>query len=307
MISQISWNLGDSSSPAQRTGLVHFWLSIPADQAQALWSSGFGTVSKNLISELTPDFSFTPDQVSLRDSISSLLNERGLDHPSSVQLMLATFLLSPPGLFMINNADKYFPGWFVNEYRAIYVNIESPVAVNQSITSTSTDQDSSASELPTPDFGPCPSTLQDWSTSRVHLNRLLGLSNLYFIDPEDKEIASELLGVRRSLASSIDLCDESSLEEFWGSDLGDRYWSLVRSGIQNEPLSDDDISIKDKCVTLLNPSLGGGFGKPRAINAFLVSMMYFAPGQMKVDNPEQKIPSWLLHSYNSIFADAIAS
>ena len=52
----------------------------------------------------------------------------------------------------------------------------------------------------------------------------------------------------------------------------------------------------------MSPSLGGGFGQPGAVNAMLVAMLYFLPGSMKVDDPETKLPAWLLPSYNDIFA-----
>ena len=86
--------------------------------------------------------------------------------------------------------------------------------------------------VPTPDFGPFPSSLEDLVVDRIHLNRLLGLSNLYYIDPEDQEIASELINLRSSLANLINSTPESELERLWSTDFGDRYWSLVRSGIQ---------------------------------------------------------------------------
>ena len=70
--------------------------------------------------------------------------------------------------------------------------------------------------------------------NRIQLNRLLGLSNLYYIDPEDQEILQELRQVRLSLIEAIERCPESDLDQLWSTDLGDRYWALVRSGIQKE-------------------------------------------------------------------------
>ena len=34
--------------------------------------------------------------------------------------------------------------------------------------------------------------------------------------------------------------DATELEKFWATEIGERYWALVRSGIQNEPLGDSD-------------------------------------------------------------------
>ena len=52
----------------------------------------------------------------------------------------------------------------------------------------------------------------------------------------------------------------------------------------------------------LNPSAGGGFGTAGAINSVLVAMVLFEPGTMKISGAEEKLPAWLLPSYQQIFA-----
>ena len=42
------------------------------------------------------------------------------------------------------------------------------------------------------DFGDFPNSLKELVNNRIQLNRMLGLSNLYYIDPEDEEILKEL-------------------------------------------------------------------------------------------------------------------
>ena len=118
-----------------------------------------------------------------------------------------------------------------------------------------------ATDLPQPDFGIFPTTLQELVGNRVQLNRLLGLSNLYYIDPEDQEILQELRQVRLSLIDAIERCAESELEQLWTTDLGDRYWALVRSGIQKEALTPAEENKKNSVTQALNSSTGGGFWK----------------------------------------------
>jgi hypothetical protein len=277
-----------------------------SDQLEVLWNLSFGDSTRILVRRLDSNFHFSSTQVQLRESIGSFFNDNGLNNPLIPQLMLANFLLSPPGLLQINNVDDYFPQWLASAYRELYEGV--------SITSSSTQNKSSQfTPNPTlntpssPEFGEFPSSLKELVSNRIHLNRLLGLSNLYYIDPEDREICSDLTTLRTSLAAAIDSCPENDLETLWSTDLGDRYWSLVRSGIQNEPLSSHDEAIKQATVTRLNPASQGGFGTPGAVNAFLVAMMYFLPGTMKVDDADQKIPSWLLANYKSIFAQAMSA
>lgn len=303
------WSLGDSPYRAgQRDGFVQFWLAAPLDQLDALWNSGFGITSRKLIEELAPDHNFTPEQVRMRNEIGERIDQLGLKHPLAMQLMLANFLLSPPGLITINNVETYFPNWFVEVYKSIYV--ANPFVTESKETSPSSLDSLQTVPLddqlpPVPDLGPFPSTLQELVANRLQLNRLLGLANLYYIDPDDKDICSELLELRRNLVDAIIRCPESQLEQLWSTELGERYWALVRSGIQREPLTSEDLTLKHNAVTVLNPQSGGGFGSESSINAFLVVMLYFVPGSMKVDHAQQKIPVWLFSAYKEIFAQVI--
>ena len=101
------WNLDAPSSPGHRDHLIQFWLHAPLDQLEALWAGGFGVVSQRLVKELTPQYVFTPEQVALRNAIGERFKQEGLNHPAAAQLMLANFLLSPPGLLTINNIDQF--------------------------------------------------------------------------------------------------------------------------------------------------------------------------------------------------------
>ena len=49
------------------------------------------------------------------------------------------------------------------------------------------------------------------------------------------------------------------MERFWVGDLGERYWAMVRSGIQKEPLLQRDELKKNLATSKLQPSQGGGF------------------------------------------------
>ena len=62
---------------------------------------------------------------------------------------------------------------------------------------------------------------------------------------------------------------------------------------------------KHSVTQKLNPSAGGGFGTPGAINAVLVAMVLFEPGSMRISDAEQKLPAWLLPSYQQIFAQSL--
>jgi len=292
---QQPWSL---SLPAEqnRDALVRFWLAAPIDQLEILWAGPIGESTRQLVRQLTAASSFTPAQVASRDAINQRLAQGGLQQPLAPQLILAVFHYSPPGLMRVANAHQQLPAWLAQAYCDLY---ETPVPAVEP------PQPVDSGLPPRPDFGIFPSSLAELVGNRIQLNRILGLSNLYYIDPEDQEILQELAQVRTQLANLILQSPEASLEGLWGSDLGDRYWAMVRSGVQKEILAPQDQALKERVTAALNPSAGGGFGTPGALNAFLVAMLYFEPGSMRVDGAETKLPGWLVPHYQQIFAQAL--
>ena len=299
------WLLNTCVQADQRDQLVRFWLAAPEDLLPSLWSSPVGEVTKSLVRALTPQTSFTAEQVATRDAIGARL-QAGFEGPMAIQLLLANFLYSPPGLLSIANADTQLPQWLISDYNELYSpETTSPIssAPKTQIQASTTGP---ATIPPQPNFGEFPGTLEELVGNRIQLNRLLGLSNLYYIDPEDQEILQELRDVRLALIGAIEKCPENKLESIWASDLGDRYWALVRSGLQKETLTPEEEQKKHAATQKLNPTIGGGFGTPGAINAVLVAMTLFEPGTMRIGAPEQNLPEWLLANYQQIFAEPLS-
>jgi len=289
------WNLSDLTIQQTRDRLAFFWINAPKDQLQHLWDSDLGITTTKLVSELHDKYIFSQRQIEFRNSLNKFFQDNGLSHPMSLNLMIANFLYSPPGLLHINNISTYFPSWFCQIYSMLYVD-----ANPHNILSSSQPNDSSLPNLSI-DTQPAPSSLAAVSSDRIYLNRILGLSNLYYIDPDDREILVELLEVRNHLVDLLLKEPETNLEDLFASDFGDRYWALVRSGVQREPLGEHQQQIRTMIIDKLNPVVGGGFGSPQSINHFLAAMLIYAPGTMKVDSPEQKIPAWIYPMYRELF------
>ena len=295
------WQLNNSQAPAQRLRLAQLWLAAPEDQLEMLWRSTIGEITRSFIRQLNPSSQFPSEEIKLRDRLNEYLGQ-GLEQPGVVQVMIATFLFSPPGLFSIQGPERYFPSWLLNDCINIYNNSEQaePELLNSPRHGVQASQDLNSPSAP--DFGKFPAGLNELNNNRLQLNRMLGLANLYYIDPEDQEIRVELENLRQQFSQAILNCEEAQLQSLWEGDLGDRYWAIVRSGIQKEALNSQDQTIKDQVSHKLTPSLGGGFGQPGSTNAMLVAMLYFEPGTMKVDGAEEKLPAWLLGGYKEIFA-----
>ena len=302
------WTLADLSDGSSRDSLAQFWLAAPEELLPSLWASSVGESTKQLVRQLDPQYIFTPDQIALRNGIGQRL-QAGFQAPMAIQLLIVNFLYSPPGLLTIQNPQANLPGWLLSDYQSLYEAVPSTTSqeAKSAVVSTPPNQQVPSTELPQPDFGSFPATLQELVGNRIQLNRLLGLSNLYYIDPEDQEILQELRQVRLCLIEAIERCPESELEQLWSTDLGDRYWALVRSGIQKEALIPSEEHKKQFVIQALDPENGGGFGKPGAVNAFLIAMVLFEPGSMRVDGAEHKLPGWLFPQYQQVFAESLPS
>lgn len=296
------WNIASAVVQGQRDQLIAFWLACPDDALDGLWNSPAGQATREMVAQLTPTTFFTDAQVALRNRLGSFL-QQGFHQPGAVKAVIANFLLSPPGQFRILNPESHLPAWLVPAYRSLYEQGQIPLQPAPAVPVPPSVQPAPA--VPQPDFGAMPATLAELVQNRLQLNRLLGLSNLYYIDPEDAEIRDELMQMRRALARLILAADEAALHPLFAGDFGDRYWALVRSGIQKEGLSAEDQQLKQQVTTALSPAQGGGFGRPGAVKAFLVAMVYYMPGTMQVEQADQKLPGWLLPGYQQVFAEAL--
>lgn len=289
------WFIANTTNTITRDSLIRFWLAAPEDLLPSLWESPLGEVTKTLVRQLTTQTSLSQNELELRDALGQRLTI-GLDKPGSVQLLLAIFLLSPIGQFRIETPDRWLPTWLIDSYRSLYDETNS---ININVEET--QQPEYSADIPKPDFGNFPRTLRELTGNRIQLNRMLGLANLYYIDPEDLEILHEFQELRVQLASAIERCPEDELEDIWSTDFGDRYWAVVRSGIQKESNSPADMVHKQQATEILTPSMGGGFNAKNANNAFLISMLYYIPGEMKVNDAENKLPAWILAGYKEVF------
>ena len=95
-----------------------FWLAAPEDLLPSLWSSPVGEATKSMVRALTPQTSFTPDQVATRDAIGARL-QAGFQAPMAIQLLLANFLYPPVCLPSLTQR-KQLPQWLISDYQELY-------------------------------------------------------------------------------------------------------------------------------------------------------------------------------------------
>ena len=86
------------------------------------------------------------------------------------------------------------------------------------------------------------------------MNRILGLSTLYYIDPEDQEILKELREVRLQTVQLMLSVSSDELARQFQSDFGDRFWAMAQSGIQKENLDANEVQQRDAIAAMAKPN-----------------------------------------------------
>ena len=149
---------------------------------------------------------------------------------------------------------------------------------------------------PQPDFGQFPATLQELVGNRIQLNRLLGLSNLYYIDPEDREILEELREVRLQTVQLMLSTRSDELGRQFQSDFGDRFWAMAQSGLQKERLDANEIQLRDEMQQWLS-NTPNSLHKDGGIQRFAAVLLFNPPGSVRLADPDRNLPAWFSEGY----------
>ena len=253
------WTLSNPATGLHREEIARFWVHAPEDALEMLWDSVFGEATRLLITQLTPLTAFSPAEMQLREELFEVMRQ-GFTQPGVVKVMIAAFLLSPPGTLQISAPETKMPAWLLSTYRQIY-EIQ-PAA-------------------PAPAQSP-PSSLKEFAANRIQLNRMLGLSNLYYIDPEDQEICQDLQRLRLLLCQLILDCPALEIDELFKPELSVPYWALVQSGIQGETIQPYEEVIKNIA-----------FSQPNDLPSLLVALCYQQPTPSMLDQVPIDVPGWL--------------
>ncbi|NET16966.1 MAG: methyltransferase type 11, partial [Okeania sp. SIO1H6] len=139
------------------------------------------------------------------------------------------------------------------------------------------------------------STDQNSLTSEF-INRLIGCVNLYEIDPTDQSLIEELRQIRQQIANFWLAVAPQELENTYQGKVKQAYQTLLKSGIQNEPQTEDEQKfLKELAETSM------GLTNPKAVNTLLGAMLYFPPSKMLVRDAKNRLPQWLIEDYKQIF------
>ena len=251
--------------------LSHFLTEAPTDFLEPLMSSPFGRVYKLFLERCcAQEFAGTAAE-SRRNDLSQQLRQVGCESPEGWGILLALFPFFPPDKLKVEDAAAKLPGWLHSLYAKRY----EPTEPSQSQTSTNVN----------PAF-----------EDRIFLNRILGLSNLYYIDPEDQEILKELREVRLQTIRLMLSVSNDELGRQFKSDFGDRFWAMAQSGVQKETLDAKEIQQRDAIQQWLSQT-PNSLHQDGGIQRFAAVLLFNPPGSVRLADPERNLPAWFTDGY----------
>ena len=279
----MSWQLQSledlASSPtfdidqAERRSLEisQFLTEAPTDFLEPLLNSPFGRVYRLFLERCcTRAFPGTTAE-NRRSALSQQLRQVGCETQEGWAVLLAVFPFFPPDQLRVEDAKSKLPKWLHTLYE---------------------DRYETSDPKPTPTGPKGQSAFDD----RIFLNRMLGLSNLYYIDPEDREILQELKEVRLQTVQLMLSIGRDELGRQFQSDFGDRFWAMAQSGVQKESLDSNEVQQRDSMQQWLSQT-PNSLHQDGGIQRFAAVLLFNPPGSIRLTDPDSNLPTWFLDGY----------
>ena len=255
--------------------ISQFLSNAPSDFLEPLLTSPFGRVYKLFLERCCREKLSGSASQSRCDELSQQLRQKGCENKEGWATLLALFPYFPPQQLKVEDAVGKLPGWLHALYSARY----EPTA--NSGAQSAPDVASSGV-----------AAFED----RIFLNRILGLSNLYYIDPDDKEILQELREVRLETVRLMLSVGRDELARHFQSDFGDRFWAMAQSGIQKENLDSNEISQRDALQKWLSET-PQSLHQEGGIQRFAAVLLFNSPGSVRLADPDRNLPAWFAEGF----------
>lgn len=267
-------------------GFSMFVEACPGDFLEPLLGSPFGRIFKLFLERCCTQALPGQEVDQRKEQLSQKLRLSGFQGPEGQGLLLAIMPFFPPQHLKVEDAAAKLPGWLLDLYKLRY---EPPT-----ITWASQTNQAQTAASGEPSF-----------SDRIFLNRILGLSNLYYIDPDDKEILQELRQVRLQTVDLLVSVNREQLGQYFSGDFGDRYWAMAQSGVQKEALDALEASKRDEIQQWLSRT-PNSLHQDGGIQRFASALLFNIPGSVQLANPDQNLPAWFLEGFKRYTSMALA-
>jgi hypothetical protein len=311
-----------------RQCLSKFWLSAPIDALELLYGSPVGESYRQMISGELASQPLLRDEESWRDHLSERL-QSGFDRPEMANVLLAVMPYFRRGKMKVRNCEQILPAWLLEDYASLFepellprlrqpsplerralapagmaaaamaaAPVAAPGAARTGTAGGTAGPAAVEAELP-----PLPqlsgftgAQALQLTGSEEFLTRLNGLLNLFEIDPDDGAIRQELGGYRRQLGQIWLDTPDGQLQPLFESAFGDLYRKVLRSGYAGSHLTEEDRHLRAQLAQYVR-----NMTRPRAAQAVLAALLFYAPGKIGFAGGEQFMPQWLLGALPSLY------
>ena len=302
-----------------RHRLSSFWLEAPIDQLEILYRGAIGRAYRELLLGSLPGLPLAPDEASWKEGLARRLQEH-FETPERPNLLLAVMPYCAPGRMRLENPLTSLPPWLQAEYGHCFdpellrltpppPGLLQPAAASPNLTTTALaepteDQDQLPPPAPTPTTWtePLPVVGElrgDEAFSRFQdsdfTDRMVGLINLFRLDPDDPEVIGELERLRRLLAQVWLDVSPASLEALYRSPMGMVYRELLASDFGALPTPAQD----QGNVHALTEAAGDQ-EHPAMAQALLAVMPFHPQGRMRLGSGQDRLPVWLRDEFAAL-------
>ena len=195
----------------------------------------------------------------------------GCDTPEGWGVLLALFPFFPPQPTKVEDAAAKLPSWLHSLYTARY---------------------EAANRHPLPKAKLEEPAFED----RIFLNKILGLSNLYYIDPEDQRDPEELREVRLQTVQLMLSVGRDELGRQFQSDFGDRFLGHGSEWITKRKSDANEIQQRDEIQQWLSQT-PNSLHQDGGIQRFAAVLLFNQPGSVRLADPERNLPAWFMDGY----------
>ena len=253
--------------------ISQFLSEAPTDFLEPLLASPFGRVYKLFLERCCHEKLSGTSAETRRNELSQKLRQTGCESQEGWATLLALFPYFPPQQLKVEEAAAKLPAWLNEIYSSRY---EASSSANTPLAAEATGK---------PAFD-----------DRIFLNRMLGLSNLYYIDPEDQDILQELRLIRLETVDLMLSVSQDELARQFQADFGDRFWAMAQSGVQKENLDSNESNKRDSLQQWLSET-PQSLHQDGGIQRFAAVLLFNAPGSIRLADPDRNLPRWFAEGY----------
>ena len=129
------------------------------------------------------------------------------------------------------------------------------------------------------------------------LQQLAGTLNLWRIEPNDPSLVEQVRQWRSLVADAWEAITPNQAQHQYQQTAGQAYQILLASGLQKLEWTAADKARLDTLTRKiqLNPSA------PHCLGPYMVTLLYYPPGTMRIDQAATRLPQWLYPLYAKLF------